>query len=83
LKILKIKVSHPKRQDQRLLLILGCHQEFLLDNLRRRWAFGLKGEFKVAVAARDGTFPYFFNEVCEESVENARDLVKTGILFQI
>jgi len=54
-----------------------------LGTLRRGWPFGLKGELKVAVVARDGTYPYFFNEVCEESVENARDLVKTGILFQI
>jgi hypothetical protein len=28
--------------------LFGCHQQFLLDDLRGRWSFGLEGEPEMA-----------------------------------
>ncbi len=54
------KVSHKidsssqidKKQSRMLSEILaplfGCHQKFLLDDLRGRWSFGMKSEFEVS-----------------------------------
>ncbi len=28
--------------------LLCCHQQFLLDDLRGRWSFGMKGELEVS-----------------------------------
>ena len=34
--------------------LLGCHQDFLLDMMGRRWAFGLESQFEMAEDPVDG-----------------------------
>jgi hypothetical protein len=35
-------------------MLLGCHQDFLLDMMGRRWAFNLEGQFEMAEDPVDG-----------------------------
>jgi len=68
-----------KRQPQRpskIFAMLGCYQGFLLDNLRRRRPFSLKGQLEIADGPVNGLG--FFDKRDDSHLASAGRIETTG-----